>query len=206
MPSTGPAPFAPARSASLTAVQVAVDRAIYAVARHWLLVVNSIILAWLAVAAVAPLLRANGVEPWARVIYAVNRPFCHQRDDRSFYLFGEKMACCQRCAAIYGGLFLFGLVFVALRGVGPLSWRGVAVCSLPLLLDAMTQAIGLRESTWGLRVATGVLFAGGVAWLVLPNLEAGFTDIRAQRERRFARLAEHGRARPLRGAPPATAP
>ena len=197
-----PSSSAPTRSARASALILAVDRAIYAVARHWLLTVNSALLGWLALATLAPVLRASGHYTWASLIYAVNRPFCHQRADRSFHILGEKMACCHRCAAIYGGLFLFGAAYVALRGVRPLSWRGMAVCSLPILLASLTQAVGIRESPWALRAGTGVVVAVGAAWFVLPHLDAGFFDIRAQLERRFARLVAEGRTRPLRAAPP----
>ncbi len=184
------------------AASLAVDRFVYRVARHWLLIVNAIVLGYLTLAILAPVLLANSHGSWARLIYAVNRPFCHQRDDRSFHLLGEKMACCQRCTAIYGALFLFGIAFIALRTVRPLPWRGAALLSLPMLVDGLTQAAGLRESSWELRVATGALFALALAWLSFPHLETGFAEMRAQLERRFARLVVQGLARPLRGAPP----
>ena len=191
------------RSPRATAAIIAVDRGVYRVARHWLACVNAWLLAWVGLAVAAPLLLANGFDAGARVIYAVHRPFCHQRADRSFHLLGEKMACCHRCTAIYGGLFLFGVAFVALRGrLRPLSWRGLALFALPLALDGLTQAAGLRDSSWQLRVATGALFAVGAAWLCLPHLETGFADMRRQLETRFAPLVAQGRARPLPGAPP----
>lgn len=187
-------PPAARRGPRATAAILAVDRAVYRLARHWLLAVNVLVLAYLALAALAPVLLAGGYGTWARAIYLANRPFCHQRDDRSFHLLGEQMACCQRCTAVYGGLFLFGLAFVALRrrGARPLSWPGVALLCLPLLVDALTQAAGLRESGWALRVPTGVLAAVGVAWLAFPHLETGFAEMRSHLERRFARLVAQG--------------
>jgi len=113
------------------------------------------------------------------------------------------MACCQRCAAIYLGLFVFGLLFALLRGsIGPLAWRGVVLASLPMAFDGTGQLLGLWESTWPLRVATGAVFALGLGWLALPHLEVGFAEMRGQLETRFARLVAQGRTRPLRGAPP----
>ena len=194
---------APHRSARATAAILTIDRGVYRVARHWLAYVNAWLLGFVGLALLAPVLAANGFDGWARVIYAIHRPFCHQRDDRSFHVLGEKMACCQRCTAIYGGLFLFGLVYIALRGrLRPLPWRYLSLLSLPILLDGLTQAAGLRESTWELRVLTGGLFAIGAAWLLLPHLETGFADMRRQLEARFARLVAQNRARPLAGAPP----
>jgi uncharacterized membrane protein len=184
---------------------IAVDRTIYAIARHWRLLVNSLFFSWLALAVLAPVLVASGRVSLGNALYAVFHPFCHQRTDRSFHILGEKMACCERCAAIYGGLLIFGLAYVAFRRLRPLPWRGLILLSLPIALDATSQAIGLRESTPFWRVATGLLFALGVGWMLFPFLDKGFSEMKATLERRFTRLVSQGRARPLRGAPPPSA-
>lgn len=193
----------PQRGARSTALILAIDRGVYRVARNWLFYVNAWLLLFLGSAVLAPVLLARGLDGWGRIIYAIHRPFCHQRDDRSFHVLGEKMACCHRCSAIYGGLFLYGVAYLLLRDrLRPLSWRGLALFVCPVLLDGLTQAAGLRESTWELRVATGALLAVGAGWFVLPHLDHGFAEMRTQLESRFARLVAQGRARPLAGAPP----
>lgn len=184
-------------------VILAIDRTIYAIARRWVLWVDALILTALAAAVAAPLLAAGGQRTLATILYTMFRPLCHQRDDRSFHLYGEKMACCERCAAIYAGMALFGLLFLIGRGrIARLGWRGFALAALPMAIDGLTQLIGLRESSTLLRVLTGALFGIGLVWLLLPYLEVGFADMRAQLERRFARLVAQGRTRPLAGAPP----
>ena len=45
---------------------------------------------------------------------------------------------------------------------------------LRLALDGFTQLFGWRESSWELRVATGLLFGLASAWLVLPRLDSSF--------------------------------
>jgi uncharacterized membrane protein len=177
---------------------LAIDRAVYRFARHWLGFVNSFLFGYVATLFLAPALVAAGHPGLARPIYAFNGLFCHQRPDRSFYVWGQKMACCQRCAAVYGSMFLLGLLFVALRGrLRAPRWRVVGLLSLPMALDGFTQLTGLRESTPALRVVTGALFAVGIAWLLFPYLETGFAEVRDQLENRFARLVAEGRAAPL---------
>lgn len=179
-------------------VVLAIDRAVYHVARHWLSVVNGFLFLYLAQLFLAPALVAAGHGGLARPLYAYNGLFCHQRPDRSFFVFGEKMACCQRCAAIYGSMSLLGLLFVALRHrVHVPSWSTVGLFATPIALDGLTQLTGWRESNAVLRVITGALFAVGVCWLIFPYLEIGFAEMRDQLERRFTRLVAEGRTRPL---------
>ena len=198
-----PAPIAaPQPGVHPTAVPLAIDRVVSWVARRWLLCLNSWLFAFLTVAVAAPVLMAEGYGGVARVMYALHRPFCHQRADRSFFVLGEKMACCQRCATIYGGCLLFGLAFAGLRGrLHPLSWRGLLLVALPMIIDGMTQATGLRESTWELRMITGALFATGAAWLALPHLETGFADIRRRLAARFTCLMVDQQERSVVGTP-----
>jgi uncharacterized membrane protein len=177
---------------------LAIDRAVYHFARHWLLFINGFLFAYVALIVAAPALAAAGREAIARPIYGFNGLFCHQRPDRTFYLWGEQMACCQRCFTIYGAMFLLGLLFVALRArIRTPSWRTLGLLVTPLALDGLTQAVGLRESTTTLRVLTGALFALAGCWLLFPYLETGFAEMRAQLERRFARIVAEGRTRPL---------
>lgn len=177
---------------------IAVDRAIYRVARRWIWLLNAVGLAFVALPILVPYLMAAGHAGPAAWIYRVFSLICHQRPDRSFFLSGYQMAYCQRNFAIYTGLFLLGLLFALVRHrVRPLGLRGAVLLSIPMALDGFTQLVGLRESTWELRLLTGGLFALGVAWLVYPRLEIGFAEIRRMLESRFARLVREGRARPL---------
>jgi uncharacterized membrane protein len=141
--------------------------------RHWLALLGGGFFLWNAQFYLAPALRAAGQSTLAKPIYAYDGLFCHQRADRSFFVFGEKMACCERCAAIYGTLFLCTLLFAFLRSRLPIPrWRTLFLLSLPIAIDGGTQLVGLRESTAALRVITGALFGFAAAWLMLTVLEA----------------------------------
>jgi uncharacterized membrane protein len=142
--------------------------------RHWLLCFNALLSFYVLITALAPLLSATGHDLLARPIYFYFHFLCHQDPDRSFQIAGHQMAVCERCVAIYGALLLGGLLFALLRSrLVPLSPRGLLMFALPMAIDGLTQLPGLRESTWELRVVTGVLFGLGVCWTVLPHLERG---------------------------------
>jgi uncharacterized membrane protein len=192
---------APKYGESTTRLILAIDRGVYQAARHWLIWVGAIMFLTIGLAILAPVLVATGHPGLARPIYFYFHFFCHQRPDRSFHLGGEKMACCERCAAMYGTLAIGSLCFVALRSkMRPPKMRYIAYLSIPMAIDGLTQAIGFRESNWELRVFTGALFGAGICWLLYPFLERGFAETREQLETRFDRLAAQGRAKPLRSA------
>lgn len=161
-------------------------RAKATIVRRWLLLVNGVSAIFAALPLLAPYLASHGGDMIAGWIYYAFSLICHQRIDRSFFIFHEKMACCERCAAIYTGMFLFGLLYAGLRArIQPLVFWIFMLLSVPIALDGFTQGFGLRESNWELRILTGGLFALGFAWLLLPRMEVGFARIRVELERRY---------------------
>jgi uncharacterized membrane protein len=179
-------------------IVIAVDRAIYRFARRWLLVFNLVAFFLAALPFVIPYVASIGYTGLATWMYGAFGLMCHQRPERSFYLFGEQMGLCHRMTAIYVATFFGGLIFALVRKrLRPLGFRGMFLLAMPMAVDGFTQLFGLRESVWELRLITGTLFALGVMWFVLARLEEGFGEIRGVLERRFERLARQGRARPL---------
>jgi uncharacterized membrane protein len=139
----------------------------------------------------------------ADALYAAYHFTCHQWAFRSFFFFGPqpvsvysqqtladqgidpfgfvgnpdlgwKLAFCERDLAIYVGLLAVGLVYARRRAMQPAGFVLYGVLILPMAVDGFTQLFGWRESTWELRVATGLLFGLASAWLVLPRLDASF--------------------------------
>ena len=85
---------------------------------------------------------------------------------------GYKVAICQRDVAIYGSMFLMGLLFALMRGHLPrLKVRWLLLFALPMIIDGGTQLVGLRSSTWQLRLITGAFFGVGLIWFAYPYIE-----------------------------------
>jgi len=87
---------------------------------------------------------------------------------------GWKMAFCERDLAIYVALLAAGLYYARRRDLRPASFLVYGLLILPMALDGFTQLFGWRESTWELRVVTGLLFGLASGWLVLPRLDDAF--------------------------------
>jgi uncharacterized membrane protein len=97
--------------------------------------------------------------------------------------FGYQMAFCQRDFAIYAAMLLGGLLFALVkRWLKPPPFWLFLVLLIPIALDGGTQLIGLRESTWELRLFTGALFGLAIVWLAYPYIEWGMQDALKQQE------------------------
>ena len=88
--------------------------------------------------------------------FALYRGFaiiCHQRPERSFWIFGTEIAVCSRCLGIYLGAAL-GLLFSTSRAI---AFRLLMAAAALNLFDAMTELAGLHGNWLGMRFAFGLL-------------------------------------------------
>lgn len=167
---------------------IAADQAIYVLSRHWLAVVNLLTAIFAGLPVLAPWLQSRGLDVPARFIYLAYRATCHQRPERSFFIFGEKMAYCQRDTATYAVVLLAGIAYAFLRPrVKPLSLKIAALLILPMAVDGTGQFFGLWTSTWWSRVVTGGLFGFTLVWVIYPYIDQGLAEARKEIEARFAK-------------------
>jgi uncharacterized membrane protein len=168
------------------------------IGRYWLPALMALLVLVLAGGVAAPLLAALGFVDAADGVYRLYALTCHQWAFRSFFLMGEqavyaraqlealgvdpyhavgesglgwKMAFCERDLAIYAGLLGAGVWFARHRNIAPLGLGMYALLCVPMAIDAGTQFLGARESTWELRIATGLLFGVASAWLLYPRID-----------------------------------
>jgi uncharacterized membrane protein len=141
-------------------------------AKHWLAIVNIFVALYAGLAFLAPYLEAFGSPDLADEIYRLYHYSCHQLPQRSFFIWGEKMAFCERDVAIVLAFLVAGLIFIFMRRqLRPPSMLLYALLCAPMALDGTLQLIGLYESTWELRLFTGTLFGLASGWVVLPYAE-----------------------------------
>ncbi|MBE0409965.1 MAG: DUF2085 domain-containing protein [Anaerolineales bacterium] len=210
------------------------DRFSYWLSRHYLVLINAIVLLYFGIPFLAPVFMVNGWERPGRLIYSAYGLVCHQFAFRSWFLFGEqaaypledagieglnsyeqstgldrddiwaarqfvgnlelgyKVAFCERDIAIYGGIFLFGLIFsLTGRRLKSLPWYfWVLIGIVPIAADGLSQLLSqppmdliipdgwlaYRESTPFLRTLTGGLFGFTTAWFGIPMVEDTMAD------------------------------
>jgi uncharacterized membrane protein len=136
---------------------------------------------------------AHGAPPVLRLPFKL---LCHGIPHRCLTIFDTPMPVCARCVGIYGG-FLVGLALFAIviktadsrqrisdrrqqtTDVGPAPHPRLlsavryllSIAVIPILVDGGTQAIGLRESTNPLRLATGLTVGAAFGLWVLVSIE-----------------------------------
>ena len=102
------------------------------------------------------------------------RALCHGIISRCLTIQGAPMPICARCSAIYAGLVIGSMLFAATwKWIDPRIMRALLVlAAVPIGVDGLTQAFGLRESTNVLRLATGCPVALMFALWLLATLQA----------------------------------
>jgi uncharacterized membrane protein len=187
------------------------DKTIFQLAKHWLAMANLFWGLYVGLPLLAPVLMIADWTTPAKVIYTLYHPACHQRPTRSYFFGGPKVvytpqeleaagvdihplsrhignetvgwkvAFCERDVAIYGAIFLGGLVYGLIRrrlGTWQMRFRYFVLFLVPMGIDGMLQLFGVYESTWLLRTLTGAFFGGGAVAFAYPYVEEGFTDVR----------------------------
>jgi uncharacterized membrane protein len=117
----------------------------------------------------APYFASHNNRIMGDILYGGLRALCHQKQERCIFLWGYKMAICERCFAIYvfliaGGIFLY----IFRKSFRKYHWKLAVLLMLPAALDGITQLAGFRESNIYLRLFTGSLFGIAFALLLCP--------------------------------------
>ena len=154
--------------------------------RHWLLIINGLVLLYVGMPWLVPLARVAGHHQLADLIFLLYSRLCHQKPEQSFFLYGYQVAFCERDTAMYTSLFVGGLGFGLLRDwIKPISIRSGLLLLVPMLIDGGTQLIDdlvgnpilrgtydeIGSFNFWMRMITGVLFAVAVLLAVYPRFE-----------------------------------
>lgn len=113
------------------------------------------------------------LELWLKAMEYGARCGCHQRADRSFFIEQWQFPVCARCTGVMIG-HIIGFPLGMKSRVSP--WAAACLCEV-MLADWVLQAVGIRESTNGRRLVTGIVGGIGTAVLYAMTLKLGFSKI-----------------------------
>ncbi|HST06095.1 MAG TPA: DUF2085 domain-containing protein [Chloroflexia bacterium] len=165
-----------------------------------------VILPWL-----APLFAAAGWWALADPIYTIYAFQCHQLPERSAHICGYEVGQCWRCNALYGGTFIFALIYGRARRTNsprlqwltkPLSPWLYVLLLLPIAIDGLTHMFGWRDTfdpnapamfgsflvgsqvfslNWILRIVTGLIAGIATVAFGFPRMQKAMDDAEAWR-------------------------
>ncbi|HVT05436.1 MAG TPA: DUF2085 domain-containing protein [Thermoanaerobaculia bacterium] len=106
---------------------------------------------------------AHGASPRWRLPF---RLLCHGIADRCLTIEGTPMPICARCTGIYVGMLAALIAFALIAPLQRMVMPNVVAVLLivPLALDAVSQAVGVRSSTNPVRLITGLMAGCSVLW------------------------------------------
>ncbi len=95
--------------------------------------------------------------------------FCHQIPERSFCAKGLQAAFCARCTGYYGALALASLFVVIAGRLQPISFTGLIVTCLPMVVDVIFDLSALVDWPNLGRVLSGTLAGVGTTLFIYPR-------------------------------------
>jgi uncharacterized membrane protein len=119
-------------------------------------------LAFLAAVVAAPYFLTHGFPAIGFALYRGFTIVCHQRPERSFWIFGGTVAVCSRCLGIYLGAAA-GLLFRTSRRIAS---RLLIIAAALNLLDAATELAGLHGNWLAVRFVLGLALGAAAALLI----------------------------------------
>ena len=141
------------------------------VRRIWL-ISAIVILAIVSLIVIAPL-TAETYPHLANSIYRGFAGICHQLPERSYFIFGHKLAVCARCTGLYAGFAFTLLLYPLLRPIQTVDWPPpvwLVLSAVPMAIDFGLTFLGIWENTHTSRLLTGLLLGSVSVFYVMPGL------------------------------------
>ncbi|MFA5404372.1 MAG: DUF2085 domain-containing protein [Ignavibacteria bacterium] len=146
------------------------------------LIFLSITLLWNVFIVFAPILHNSfgilkTISDFSYTFYSVT---CHQIDNRSFHIVGEKYAVCSRCLSIYWSFLFSVIIYPFIKGLNntklPSLWL-LLIPGLLLFLDAVLDLFGIINNTFISRSITGALIGFILPFYLIPGFYNLFNEL-----------------------------
>jgi len=110
--------------------------------------------------------------------YLLNKTYsrvCHQESSKCILIGSESMLVCARCAGIYFGALITGLLFLFNR-IPELKIKLLVIASIPLFLDVCLIFLGAYKYSQTIALITGLAFGSIVYLFLLSEIENIFLN------------------------------
>jgi uncharacterized membrane protein len=146
---------------------------------------------WLALMIAPPLLKQAGFETAAADLYYPFGFICHQKPERSFHIFDEKLGVCARCFGVYAGLllgFVFYPFFRSLNDIRPMRKVWLFLACVPITLDWGLTFFHIWENTHLSRFFTGAVLGAACAIYIMPALVEIVLFLKARKRKTLSKI------------------
>lgn len=112
---------------------------------------------------------------------------CHQIDERSFFIFGHKVAVCSRCSSSYVAFLISVIVYPFIRGIDNKKMPSLFLLFTALFLlaaDVFLDISGIISNTFLSRMITGGFIGFVLPFYLIPGSVNFFGEI-------YVKIHEH---------------
>lgn len=145
-------------------------------------IVLIITFAWMLLIFLAPIFMSTGEtgKKISSFIYLFFSKVCHQKDERSFHLFGHNLGVCSRCVWIYAGFFIGTLIYPFIKKINNVKLPSIWYLIIPVFLlgaDVMSDSFGIFPNTFFTRSVTGFIIGFVLVFFLLPGFLKFFYEV-----------------------------
>ena len=130
-------------------------------------------LIWLLILFFGPYISSMGSEYslLKDIYYLLFGIICHQKPERSYFVWGYQMPVCVRCFGIYLGIFIGTVIYPFFKGFSNVKipkFKYLWFFLTPIIVDGLAQTFNLYYSPHYVRLSTGIFASTGLAFYFLP--------------------------------------
>ncbi|MCX6165461.1 MAG: DUF2085 domain-containing protein [Ignavibacteriae bacterium] len=146
------------------------------------LIFFSITLLWNVFIVFAPVLHnATGIFKYiSDFFYTFYSVTCHQLDERSYHILGEKYAVCSRCLSIYWAFLFSVIIYPFIKGFNNTKLPSLWFLFVPgfiLFLDAVLDFFDIINNTFFSRSISGALIGFILPFYLIPGFYNFFNEL-----------------------------
>lgn len=131
------------------------------------------VILWLGIIFLCPYLYSLPHFPKALIllIYMIFKLICHQKPERSYFIFGAQLPVCARCLGIYVGLLLGACIYPIFKKLNDTKipdFKYIGFGIIPIFVDGISQVFHLYPSPAYIRFITGCIASTVLVFYLLP--------------------------------------
>jgi len=137
---------------------------------------------WLIILVTGPYLLSHGFENniIISLYYTLFKLICHQKPDRSYFLWGYQIPVCVRCTGVYVGIIVGAVVYPAFKKLNSTKIPNIKYLiffTSPIIIDGLAQTFYLYPSPHYVRLLTGIWASCGLVFWILPLLNQFYNKL-----------------------------